>query len=60
MTLLYDIPYMWNVKRNDTNELTYTTERDSHTQTIDLWCWEEAQGQGQLGSLGETWTQMDS
>ena len=23
------IPYMWNVKRNDTDELTYKTERDS-------------------------------
>ena len=25
----YVIPYMWNIKRNDTNELTYKTERDS-------------------------------
>ena len=25
----YDIPYMWNLKRNDTNKLTYKTERDS-------------------------------
>ena len=24
-----DIPYMWNLKRNDTNELTCKTERDS-------------------------------
>ena len=23
------IPYLWNLKRNDTNELTYKTERDS-------------------------------
>ena len=23
------IPYMWNLKRSDTNELTYKTERDS-------------------------------
>ena len=22
----YDIPYTWNLKRNDTNELTYKTE----------------------------------
>ena len=22
----YDIPYMWNLKRNDTNELIYKTE----------------------------------
>ena len=26
---LYDIPYMWNLKRNDTNELIYKTETDS-------------------------------
>ena len=25
--ILYDIPYMWNLKRNDTNELTYKTNR---------------------------------
>ena len=29
--VLYDIPYLWNLKRNDTNELTYKTERDSQT-----------------------------
>ena len=23
----YDTPYMWNLKRNDTNELTYKTNR---------------------------------
>ena len=23
----YDIPYMWNIKRNDTNEFTYKAER---------------------------------
>ena len=27
---------MWNLKRNDTNELTYKTERDSQTQKISL------------------------
>ena len=27
----YDIYYMWNLKRHDTNELTYKTERDSQT-----------------------------
>ena len=26
-----DIPYMWNLKRNDTGELTYKEERDSRT-----------------------------
>ena len=29
--ITYDIPYMWNLKRNDTNELTCKTERDSQT-----------------------------
>ena len=24
----YDIPYMWNLRRNDTNKLLYKTERD--------------------------------
>ena len=27
----YDIPYMWNLKGNDTNEHTYKTERGSST-----------------------------
>ena len=27
----HGIPYMWNLKRNDTNELTYKTERDLQT-----------------------------
>ena len=26
--ILYDIPYMWNPKRNDTNELIYKIETD--------------------------------
>ena len=29
--ILYDIVYMWNLKKNDTNELTYKTEIDSQT-----------------------------
>ena len=28
---LYDIAYMWNLKRNDTNELICKTETDSQT-----------------------------
>ena len=24
----YDIPHLWNLKRNDTNELTYKIETD--------------------------------
>ena len=35
--ILYDIPYMWNLKRNDTNEITSKTERDSQTQRMNLW-----------------------
>ena len=27
----FGIPYMWDLKRNDTNELTYKTEGDSQT-----------------------------
>ena len=30
--MLYDSPYMWNLERNDTNELIYKTETDSQTQ----------------------------
>ena len=32
----YDIPYVWNLKRNDTDELTYKTETDSQTQKTNL------------------------
>ena len=28
----FDIPYMWNIKRNDTNELIYKTESDSNLE----------------------------
>ena len=27
----YDIAYVWNLKKNDTNELIYKTETDSQT-----------------------------
>ena len=39
----YDIPYMWNLKRNDTNKLIYKTERDSQTQKTNSWL---PQGEG--------------
>ena len=27
----YDIPYTWNLKRNDMSKIAYQTERDSQT-----------------------------
>ena len=32
----YDITYMWNLKKNDTNEVIYKTETDSQTQKTNL------------------------
>ena len=29
--IMDDIPYLWNLKRNDTNELIYKKETDSQT-----------------------------
>ena len=29
--IFYNIPYMWNLERNDTNDLTHKTERHSQT-----------------------------
>ena len=43
----YDIPYVWNLKRNDTDELIYKTETDSQILKTKLWLpkgkswWEE-------------------
>ena len=48
----YDIPYTWNLKRNDTNELT--KQKETQTWEINLrllggvWGWS--------GSLGGSWT----
>ena len=33
----YDIPYMWDLKRNDTDKLTYKRERDLQTLRTNLW-----------------------
>ena len=33
----YNIPYMWNLERNETNELPYKRERDSQTWKTNLW-----------------------
>ena len=35
--ILYDIPYMWTLKRNNTNELTHKTETDAQTYRRNLW-----------------------
>ena len=42
----YDIPYVWNLKRNDTNELTYETEVDSQTEKKNFGCWCRERGEG--------------
>ena len=42
---IYDISYMRNLKRNDTHELTYKTERDSQTQRTNLWLQEGRRGE---------------
>ena len=41
----YDIPYMWNQKRNDTNELTKQKETNLENELM------VADGKGYLGSL---------
>ena len=33
----YSIPYMWNLKRNYTNELTYKTGTNSQTSRRSSW-----------------------
>ena len=33
----FDIPYVWNLKRNDKKELNYKTERDSQIYRMNLW-----------------------
>ena len=37
MKVSYDIPYMQNLKRNDTSEFIYKTEIDSQTYRMNLW-----------------------
>ena len=43
----YDIPYMWNLERNDRNEPTYKTETDSQTPRTSLWL--QGEGDGGMG-----------
>ena len=33
---IYDITYMWNLTKNDTNEVVYKTETDSQTSKTNL------------------------
>ena len=49
--MLYDTPYMKNLKRNDTNELIYKTETDSQRMNLSL-LGGRAGGERELGSLG--------
>ena len=35
--IAYYIAYIWNLKRNNINELTYKIETDSQTWRTDLW-----------------------
>ena len=35
--LLYDIPYMWNLERNDTNKLIYKIEQIHRLKRLNLW-----------------------
>ena len=41
---MYHLPYMWNLKRNYTNELIYNAERDSQTWKTNLQLLEEGMG----------------
>ena len=50
---IYDIPYMWNLKGNDTNELT----KQKHG--LGEWtygCWGKDGRKGHIGNLGWTCT----
>ena len=40
----YEITYMWNLIKNDTNEFIYKTETDSHISTTNLWLPKEKHG----------------
>ena len=42
----YDIPYIWNLKKIDTDELIYKTEIDSQIQKANLWLRKRKEGEG--------------
>ena len=46
----YNITYMWNLKKNDTNELIYKIEIDSQTQKTNLWLPTGKAGKDKLGA----------
>ena len=48
----YNIIYMWNLKRNATNELMYKIETDPQTSRINLWLLGERMEGGTVRSLG--------
>ena len=53
----YDIPYMRNRKKNDTNKLIYKTETDTQTEKINLGLQKENDGREEkMVSLGITYT----
>ena len=48
---MYDVPYMWNLKRNDTNELT--KQKQTHRlreRACD--CWGGGLGEGRVREFG--------
>ena len=45
----YDIPYMWNLQINDTNEIICKTEIDSQTLRMSLWLPGGRMGEGIVG-----------
>ena len=46
---------MWNLKKNDKNELIYKTETDSQTSKTNLWLPKGKHGgEGEIRSLGLT------
>ena len=44
--------YMWHLQRNDTNELSYKTERDSQTSRTSLWLLGKAWGEAIVRECG--------
>ena len=53
----YDIPYMRNWRKNDTNKLIYKTETDTQTEKINLGLPKENDGRDEkMVSLGITYT----